>query len=82
MQESLSLIGKKIPSVPQLGTTANIAGAAVSYALRRILTKQDIPSGRYVVSLEEKIVPQYMSEQSILGREEKTKKFIAQFNER
>ncbi len=82
MQESLSVIGKLIPSVPQLGTTANIAGAAISYSLRRIASGLSLPSGRYVISLEEKIIPEYMSESSIKQREEKTKEFIDQFKKR
>lgn len=82
MQDSLSVIGKDIPAVPQLGTTANIAGATIAYALRRIITEQELASGRYIVSLEEKIIPDYMSEQSVLNRKEKTKNFINQFNNR
>lgn len=82
MQDSLSSIGKSIPSVPQLGTTANIAGAAISYSLRRILNNLDLPSGRYIVSLEEKILPGYMNETSIKNREDKTKLFIEKFKNR
>lgn len=82
MQESLSVIGKEISSVPQLGTTANIAGAAISYSLRRLASGLSLPSGRYVISLEEKIIPEYMSEHSIKQREEKTKEFIDQFKKR
>lgn len=79
MQESLSVIGRSIPSVPQLGTTANIAGAAVSFCLRRIASKLPLDSGRYIVSLEEKIVPGYMSDEMINERMENTKLFISQF---
>lgn len=53
LRDSLSNIGKSIPAVPQLGTTALIAGAAVAYAVRRIANGQDMPSGRYMVSLDE-----------------------------
>ncbi|MBI2462673.1 MAG: ThiF family adenylyltransferase [Candidatus Spechtbacteria bacterium] len=52
MRESLSEIGKTIAAVPQLGTTATIAGSAVAYAVRKITTKQDLKSGRYIVYLD------------------------------
>ncbi|MDQ5931241.1 MAG: ThiF protein [Patescibacteria group bacterium] len=82
MQESLSVIGRSIPSVPQLGTTANIAGAAVSFCLRRLSSKLPLESGRYTVSLEEKIIPRYMSEEMIKEREQNTKLFISNFGKK
>lgn len=82
MQESLSVIGKNIPSVPQLGTAANIAGAAVSFCLRRLASKLPLNSGRYTVSLEEKIIPDYMSQEMIKEREKNTDLFISQFGKK
>lgn len=82
MQESLSVIGKIIPSVPQLGTTANMAGAAVAFCLRRLASNLPLNSGRYTVSLEEKIIPEYMSEEMIKERERGTELFISQFGKR
>ncbi len=55
MQESILEIGKTIAAVPQLGTSAALGGSAVAYASRRIANSQDMPSGRYVVSLEASI---------------------------
>lgn len=82
MQESLSVIGREIPSVPQLGTTANIAGASISFCLRRLASKLPLESGRYTVSLEEKIIPEYMSEAMINERMQKTELFISNFGKR
>jgi hypothetical protein len=82
MQESLSVIGRDIPSVPQLGTAANIAGAAVSFCLRRISSKLPLESGRYTVSLEEKIIPKYMSEEMVKEREKNTELFISNFGKK
>ncbi len=53
MKESLQSIGKTIAAVPQLGTTATIAGATAAYVVRKILTKQTINSGRYQVKLDD-----------------------------
>jgi len=82
MQESLINIGKTIPAVPQLGTTAAIAGSSISYAVRRIVNGQDMPSGRYAIGLEEKLIPQYMNEENIQKRQEKTQEFINSFGKK
>lgn len=52
MRESLREIGKTLAAVPQLGTTATIAGAAAAYVVRKILNNQPMPSGRYVLELD------------------------------
>lgn len=80
MQNSLLEIGRSIPSVPQLGTTAAVAGAAVAFAIRRISNKQVLPSGRYVISMESALVPQYNSETNIEARKEKTAQFKKKFH--
>lgn len=79
MQRSLLEIGKTIPAVPQLGTTASIAGTAMAFTVRRIANKEELPSGRYVIGCEEKLIPNYMSEESIAKREQGTKEFLATF---
>lgn len=79
MQDSIASIGKVIPAVPQLGTTASIAGAAIAYAVRRIANGYDLPSGRYALGCEEKLIPNYMSEEAKHKREEKTKDFLLSF---
>lgn len=52
MQESLREIGKTIAAVPQLGTTATLAGVAAAYAVRKIVNREPMSSGRYFVTLE------------------------------
>lgn len=79
MQESLLSIGKTIASVPQLGTSATLAGSAVSFAVRKIASKEPLLSGRYIINLEEKLVPEYLSKGNILKREQKTKEFLEKF---
>ena len=53
MIESVSEIGKTVAAIPQLGPTAAVAGAAMAYAVRKIANNQEMPSGRYVINLEE-----------------------------
>lgn len=80
MQESLLEVGKTIAGIPQLGTTAAIAGSAVSFALRRIANNQELPSGRYLISLEEKLIPHYDDAKMRNERMKSTKKFVKEFN--
>lgn len=79
MQDSLTQIGKSIPAVPQLGAIASVAGAAISLALRRIASQLDMPSGRYLISLEEKIIPDYFSIKAKKFRKRKTQEFKLNF---
>lgn len=51
--ESILQIGKTLSGVPQLGSAASIAGAAVAYAVRQITTKAPLPSGRYVFGCDD-----------------------------
>jgi tRNA threonylcarbamoyladenosine dehydratase len=55
MRISVKQIGKTIAGVPQIGTTVNLSAAAVSYVVRKITSGQEMPSGRYLVDLEEKL---------------------------
>ena len=52
MKDSLSLVGKKIYSWPQLGGAASLSGSAVVYAVRRIALGQRMLSGKYSISLD------------------------------
>lgn len=79
MQDSILQIGKTIPAVPQLGTTANVAGAAICLVIRRIANKQKMPSGRYVISLEEKLFPRFNDPKQIKLRKQQTQKFKQKF---
>ncbi len=82
MQESLLEIGKTIPAVPQIGTSASVAGSAISYVVRRIANGHDMPSGRYVVSIEEKLIPEYMSKAKVVDRKKKTEDFKSNFGKK
>ena len=52
LKESISEIGKTVSAVPQLGTSATIAGAAISYIIRKIAANKKVSSGRYFVNLD------------------------------
>ncbi len=69
MQESLLEMGKTIVSWPQLGGAALINGAAVAYAVRKILNGQPVENNRALISLDEKLVPDYFSEKEKTKRE-------------
>ena len=75
MQESLLEIGQSIVAIPQLGPSAMMAGAAAAFAVRYIATGMDLPSGRYLINLEERILPSYNSPEHLAVREEKTLNF-------
>lgn len=49
---SVKAVGTTLSGIPQLGTAAMIAGAAVAYAVRTIVTGQPLPSGRYLIGCE------------------------------
>jgi tRNA threonylcarbamoyladenosine dehydratase len=82
MQDSLMQIGKTIPSVPQLGTTAAVAGAAIALAVRRIACEEPMPSGRYAISMESVLVPGHDSPESAARRQSKLDEFKAAFGKR
>lgn len=79
MQLSLLEIGKTLPAVPQLGAVASIAGASICLALRNISNNQAMPSGRYVISLEEKLTLGYLNKKNTKLRRIQTKKFTKFF---
>lgn len=49
--KSLEEVGKTLEGVPQLGSTAALAGAAATYVVRQIACGYDMPSGRYMIDL-------------------------------
>lgn len=61
MQQSLLEMGKTIVSWPQLGGAALINGSAVAYAVRKILNKEPLENNRALISLDEKLIPNYNS---------------------
>lgn len=79
MQDSLLEIGKTIATVPRLGTTSNIDGAVAAFIIRRIVNNQEMPSGRYLVSLEEKFIPRYLDAEEVERRRLKFDEFKQKF---
>lgn len=79
IQRSLLEIGKTISSVPQLGPTASVAGAAMAFVMRKIANGQEMPSGRYVINLEEKLIVGYNDPENKEERERKRHEFINRF---
>lgn len=49
---SLTEVGRSLPSWPQLGTAATLAGAAAAYAARLVACGHSLPSGRYRLDLD------------------------------
>jgi hypothetical protein len=74
-QRSLQLVGSQLPSWPQLGNAATVSGAAVSYVARRILTGQDMPSGRYHIRLDAALEPRWSDSDSVKDRDKSTNDF-------
>jgi molybdopterin/thiamine biosynthesis adenylyltransferase len=61
MQQSLLEMGKTIVSWPQLGGAAWLNGAAVAYCVRKIINDEPVESNRALISLDEKLIPEYNS---------------------
>lgn len=78
-QQSLMMVGNRLPSWPQLGNAATLSGVAVSYVARRILTGQSMPSGRYEVNLDSLIDPDFHSPAAEQARAQQTQDFIEGF---
>lgn len=68
MQQSLLEMGKTIVSWPQLGGAALLNGSAVAYCVRKILNKQSLELNRALVSLDEKLDPNYNKPEQIAQR--------------
>lgn len=79
MLDSILELGKTIAGVPQLGSSASIAGAAVSLAIRKIACGEKLPSSRYDISLDEKLIPNYFGPEETKKRNEKIKHFLNTF---
>lgn len=56
MQESLLKIGSTIVTHPQLGSTVMMTGGVLAFAVKNIALGNSLDSGRYVVSLENKML--------------------------
>lgn len=55
MYQSLSQVGKTLPSWPQLGGAAALSGIVVAYAVKKILLGQGVAVGRTLISLDDKL---------------------------
>ncbi|MBI2034071.1 MAG: ThiF family adenylyltransferase [Candidatus Liptonbacteria bacterium] len=61
VHESMPQIGRTIVSWPQLGGAAVLNGSAVAYCVRKILNGQPLEHNRALISLDEKLIPNYDS---------------------
>ena len=75
VRESMPEIGKSLVSWPQLGGAALLNGSAVAYTVRKILNNQPVEENRALISLDEKLVPNYNSPEEKKGRGESIDKF-------
>ena len=75
VQESMLEIGKSIVSWPQLGGAALLNGSAVAYCVRKILTGELLEKNRSLISMDEKLIPNYLDVEQI----EKRKNTLAFF---
>lgn len=75
MQQSLLEMGKTIVSWPQLGGAALLNGSAVAYCVRKILNDQSVEGNRALVSLDEKLVPEYNSVKEVEKRNKASEEF-------
>lgn len=76
---SILELGKTIAGVPQLGSSASMAGATVSYAVRKISCGYKLPSGRYDINLDEKITFGYNTPEGKAERDAVVKDFLNRF---
>jgi tRNA threonylcarbamoyladenosine dehydratase len=78
MLESLTSIGKTLPTWPQLGSTATMAGGVIATTLKKILLGENVKSGRYYISLD----PILLSDFNSIESEEKRQEVISIINSR
>ncbi len=63
MFESLAQVGKSLPSWPQLGGAATLAGVTLAYCARRILLGHTLAEGRFVVGPDQQLNPEIQSKE-------------------
>lgn len=61
MIESIYSIKGSIPTWPQLGSTATIAGGIIATLIKKIILNEKVPSGRYLLSIDKLFEPKYTS---------------------
>jgi len=69
--DSLLNIGKSLATWPQLGATATIAGGIVTTAIKKIVLKEQVESGRYYISLDKILTLNYNSSEANNKKREK-----------
>lgn len=79
MQLSLLEMGKTIVSWPQLGGAALLNGIGVAYCVRKILNGEPLQQERAVLSIDEKLIPNYFDPSEHAKRDEGSKKFASMF---
>lgn len=53
LQDSFKKVGSELAGIPQLGEATFLRGATLGYITRKILLKNNVPSGRYEFKLDE-----------------------------
>ena len=69
MLTSILQIGTGIPTWPQLGGTATIAGGVIATTIKKIVLDEKINSGRYFISLDDILVDNFNDPKRQLKRE-------------
>ncbi|MCC7289114.1 ThiF family adenylyltransferase [bacterium] len=62
MYASLSEVGKTLPSWPQLGGAAALAGISLAFCAKKIILDQPLHDGRHLVAVDEKLDPVILSD--------------------
>lgn len=63
MLESLAEVGKSIPSWPQLGTSATLAGVVATYCAKEVILDHNLQTGRAVLGPDTTLNPEMGTEQ-------------------
>jgi molybdopterin/thiamine biosynthesis adenylyltransferase len=80
MFQSLAEVGRSLPSWPQLGVAASLAGLSISFIIKRILLGQPLQDGKVLVSINkalglDHLDPEYQSQLDTYRNQ--LRKFIA-----
>lgn len=73
MQGSLMELGKTLYSWPQLGNAAFLAGCVLAYSAKRIILGEEIQSGKYMISIDALLDPNFHTSKERQKRQESTK---------
>lgn len=80
MQKSLLEIGRTLHTWPQLGIAAFLAGCAMAYSAKKIILGESIKQGKFSVSLDDILNPDYQNKDFIHKKNELTQKFKKALN--